>query len=414
MRDGSPDARAALARQGRYQTVRDNLRVKEVRLGDGDAASGSSSATTPPRPNATRPSATTRSPGSRPSSTGSQARAAARRRRPAAQAEAAHTRAECALRDHPTLGRYLRQTASGRLVIDRAKIAAEAAPGRQVPALHLRPRPLRRGRRARLQEPARGRTRLPRPEDHARAAARVPPPRAPHPRPRPDLLARAAADPRSPNATPARPGGGSPPSWPPAPRHPHRPRRHRRPDHHAHHRPDRHSSRLPDPRPPPSNRPTPRLTCHTPPAGARHAWTHAWQTSQTPQTRINTAIHGQKRQPVCPSTAEVRDTHCRALDGPATVRISNVPSPRKVSNCTHASRMAARIDLIARRARWQREVGFGGGLWNALKVSNATNPLAMSLSGMTSLQYAWEGFEVVSELKFVNDVVGVVNRQSAG
>src|SRR5207247_9537397 len=33
MRDGSPDARAALARQGRYRTVRGNLRVKEVDLG---------------------------------------------------------------------------------------------------------------------------------------------------------------------------------------------------------------------------------------------------------------------------------------------------------------------------------------------------------------------------------------------
>lgn len=38
MRDGSPDAQAALARQGRYQTVRDNLRVKEVHIGEGDAA----------------------------------------------------------------------------------------------------------------------------------------------------------------------------------------------------------------------------------------------------------------------------------------------------------------------------------------------------------------------------------------
>ncbi len=34
MRDGSADAQAALARQGRYQSVRDNLRVKEVRLDD--------------------------------------------------------------------------------------------------------------------------------------------------------------------------------------------------------------------------------------------------------------------------------------------------------------------------------------------------------------------------------------------
>jgi Transposase DDE domain len=37
----------------------------------------------------------------------------------------AHLRGECALRDHPTLSRYLRQTTSGRLSLDRAKIAAE-------------------------------------------------------------------------------------------------------------------------------------------------------------------------------------------------------------------------------------------------------------------------------------------------
>jgi len=36
MRDGSPDAQAALARQGRYRSVRDNLRVKEVTLPDGE------------------------------------------------------------------------------------------------------------------------------------------------------------------------------------------------------------------------------------------------------------------------------------------------------------------------------------------------------------------------------------------
>ena len=34
-------------------------------------------------------------------------------------------KAECALRDHPALGRWLRQLPSGRLVIDRAKVAAE-------------------------------------------------------------------------------------------------------------------------------------------------------------------------------------------------------------------------------------------------------------------------------------------------
>ena len=51
------------------------------------------------------------------------------RRRAEQQAErdeAAHVKAECALREHPTLGRWLRQTPSGRLVLDRAKITAEA------------------------------------------------------------------------------------------------------------------------------------------------------------------------------------------------------------------------------------------------------------------------------------------------
>jgi hypothetical protein len=42
------------------------------------------------------------------------------------KAQAAHTKAECALRDHPALGRWLRQQANGRLVIDRAKITTEA------------------------------------------------------------------------------------------------------------------------------------------------------------------------------------------------------------------------------------------------------------------------------------------------
>ena len=36
-----------------------------------------------------------------------------------------HVRAECALRDHPALRRWLRQRPTGRLVLDRTKIAAE-------------------------------------------------------------------------------------------------------------------------------------------------------------------------------------------------------------------------------------------------------------------------------------------------
>ncbi|TDD02468.1 hypothetical protein E1294_51175 [Nonomuraea diastatica] len=41
------------------------------------------------------------------------------------KAEAGHVRAECALRDHPTLKRWIRQQKNGRLVIDRAKVKAE-------------------------------------------------------------------------------------------------------------------------------------------------------------------------------------------------------------------------------------------------------------------------------------------------
>ena len=38
---------------------------------------------------------------------------------------AGHTRAECALRDHVTFKRWLRQTSTGRLVTGKAAIAAE-------------------------------------------------------------------------------------------------------------------------------------------------------------------------------------------------------------------------------------------------------------------------------------------------
>ena len=122
MRDGAADAQAALSRQGRYQTVRDNLRVKEVRIGEGDAAKRFIVCHNPAeaeRDKTTRDDTITRL----------QAEldriSAARSKTKTAKASDAHHRAECALRDHPTLGRYLRQTPSGRLRIDRAKITAE-------------------------------------------------------------------------------------------------------------------------------------------------------------------------------------------------------------------------------------------------------------------------------------------------
>ena len=123
MRDGSKDAAAALARQGRYQSVRDNLRVKEVRVGDGDASKRFIICHNPAEAERQK---TTRE--------GTVKRLEAELERIAAQrskaknvkAADAHNRAECALRDHSALGRYIRQTPSGRLKIDRAKIAAEA------------------------------------------------------------------------------------------------------------------------------------------------------------------------------------------------------------------------------------------------------------------------------------------------
>jgi transposase len=122
MRDGSPDAQAALARPGRYQTVRDNLRVKDVRLGEGDAARRFVVCHNPAeaeRDKSERDAQLGRL-------EGELARIeTARRNAKTNKAREAHTRAECALRDHPTLSRYLRQTASGRLLIDRRKVAAE-------------------------------------------------------------------------------------------------------------------------------------------------------------------------------------------------------------------------------------------------------------------------------------------------
>ncbi len=122
MRDGHPDHESALARQGRYRTVRDNLRVKEVRVGEGDGAKRFVVCHNPYEAERDR---------SRREQTIRRLEAeldrleAQRRRAKGAKATAAHLRGECALRDHPSLGRYLRQLRSGRLRIDRAAARSE-------------------------------------------------------------------------------------------------------------------------------------------------------------------------------------------------------------------------------------------------------------------------------------------------
>jgi hypothetical protein len=133
MRAGTPHVEEVLARQGRYREVRDNLRVKEVRLESAPdlrwvlchnpdeatrAAAQREAALARIREELARISAArARLAGAKPTT-----KAAIRRR----DAElASHSRAECALRDHRALGRWLRQGPSGRLVVDTAKVRAE-------------------------------------------------------------------------------------------------------------------------------------------------------------------------------------------------------------------------------------------------------------------------------------------------
>jgi transposase len=122
MRDGSPDAQAVLSRQGRYQQVRDNLRVKEVRLEDSSDKRWvvCHNPYEAERDQAQRDAAIERI-----TTELERIRTARERKRGKNNAEA-HRQAECALRDHPSLGRWIRQTPTGRLVLDRSKIRAEA------------------------------------------------------------------------------------------------------------------------------------------------------------------------------------------------------------------------------------------------------------------------------------------------
>jgi transposase len=122
MRSGMAETEAALSRPGRYRTVSDNLRVKEVHVGDGDAAQRFIVCHNPSeaeRDHARREQRITRI-------EAALARLKTQRERSKTKADRdSHQRGECALRDHKTLSRYLRQTKTGRLVIDRDKITAE-------------------------------------------------------------------------------------------------------------------------------------------------------------------------------------------------------------------------------------------------------------------------------------------------
>jgi hypothetical protein len=128
LRDGTAEVAQVLSRPGRYQTVRDNLRVKEVRVGQGDVARRFVLCHNPERAERDRHQrqqqlAVVAAELERIAALRAKhAKAAGKRRRGADD----HLKAECALRDHPALGRWLRQTPGGRLAIDRAKVKAEA------------------------------------------------------------------------------------------------------------------------------------------------------------------------------------------------------------------------------------------------------------------------------------------------
>jgi hypothetical protein len=128
LRDGTAEVAQVLSRQGRYQQVRDNLGVKEVRLGQGDGARRFVLCHNPEQAERDRvqreqqlagvQAELERIAGLR----AKHAKAAGKRHRGTED----HLKAECALRDHPALGRWLRQTPGGRLVVDRAKVKVEA------------------------------------------------------------------------------------------------------------------------------------------------------------------------------------------------------------------------------------------------------------------------------------------------
>ena len=122
LRSGMPETEAALSRQGRYQQVKDNLRVKEVRVGEGDAAVRYVVCHNPAEAERDRMQRQQRLERIE----AELARLAEQRKRAKTKAERdQHLRGECALRDHPTLSRYLRQAKGGRLVLDRQRIAVE-------------------------------------------------------------------------------------------------------------------------------------------------------------------------------------------------------------------------------------------------------------------------------------------------
>ena len=259
LRQTNTEAAAALARPGRYRTVADNLRVKEVAVAPGGDGDGDGGARTQRFVICHNPEQADRD---------QRVRANLVAHLPqlidGSDSWTARRRDELvgSLKAKPGLRRYLRRTtrraAAGRPRRDQAGVP----PGRQVAAAHLRPHPHPRRPGRRLQAAARRRTRLARLQRRPRAAPGLPLPRGPHPRPHPAVLARATAAAGDRDRHRRHLAQHPPRTRPDAPGHPGHQRRADRPTHHEHPRPAD-----PAPRARPA-RTAPDLRLHPPRAAA--------------------------------------------------------------------------------------------------------------------------------------------------
>jgi transposase len=117
LRSGEASVREALSRPGRYQKVRENLEVKEITVSRGSERRRFVLVRNPveaERDRHRREAALERL------RTEIERLNDGRRRR-----GAAHTKAVCALKTHPSLGRYVKELKNGELRIDAAKVAEE-------------------------------------------------------------------------------------------------------------------------------------------------------------------------------------------------------------------------------------------------------------------------------------------------
>lgn len=155
MRDGAADVAEVLARQGRYQTARDDLRIKEVRVGDGESAKRSVICHNPEGAERQKQirDHTIRRLEAKLEWIDTQRQKAKTAKTDKARQAAAHTKAECA-QGSPLAGK-LSAPGTVRKVEDQPREHRERTRARrQLPALHERPGALSRGPRAGLQNRA--------------------------------------------------------------------------------------------------------------------------------------------------------------------------------------------------------------------------------------------------------------------